>query len=1122
MPKISHRLIREAAGLKPNRGTTETKLYNGVTVFGDHENAKDFEELVKKYDSLWNEKDTLVKIPESEYMPIALKPDWADNLKINRVYPLGIEDRAFVDETFDKLHQQGKMEWTRSSTPFGYPVFVVWRTVIKDGKPVRKGRAVVDIRGLNKIVVSDAYPMPTQADITAAVAGCKYISVIDAMGYFHQWGVKLEDRYKQTVISHRGQEQFNVAVMGFKNSPAYVQRQTDLLLKDMREFARTFIDDIVIFSRTRKEHLNHLEAVFERLSSYGVTLSPAKAFLAFPSLVLLGQVVDALGLTTAKEKLAAIAQLAFPRTLSALEVYLGLTGWMRNYVPYYAQIAEPLQNRKTILLRGGPTKGNPRKAFSKRTPIDQPTNAEYESYEYLQIRFSKPSFLVHFEAIRPTFIDVDASKERGFGVMIFHVQSDPEGDDVVIIRSEIQPIMFLSKILTEAETRYWPTELEVAGVVWVAKKVRHMIESCRKPPVTIFTDHAATAGLIKQTSLTTSNTDKLNLRLVRASQFLSALPIKIRVKPGKLHVVPDALSRLKTNPDSEEDVSLSRKESNETAVLEDLDDVEGLFAHARRLRHRPLRDVLSHHVNEILDTHLGEEEVLLEMSDEFKKALKEAYEADPQWTKIRSKIRLRNDHEDISDGMDFILKEDRLYYAPTGKVPRLCIPWGMERDVFQLVHDQNHHCGFHRAYARAAGAVYIRHLATRLRRYIRYCKQCLEGQTTRHAPYGQLAPIKAMALPFHTVTIDFIVSLPPSETGMDAVLTTTDKYSKRVSMLPGRTTWSAPQWAAPWLDSLQKEGWGLPRAILSDRDRKFVAAFWKATFSHLGTALLFTTAYHPQGDGQSERTNQTLEIALRFALMEGECKDFTKLLPSIQAMMNNSQNVTTGLSPHEILYGFKVLETADLLDNEQARKRAEDGNPPTAVEDERNMLRKEASDAISFAQTMQKIRYDAKRKELTLKEGDKVFLKLHKGYTQPGLDNRKFDKQRVGPISVLAKVGKLAYKLDIPSTWKIHPVVSVTHLEPAPEGEDPYEREPAEPRPVETEGDDEADTYEVERIVAKRMVRTGRGRRRRAHSEFRVKWTGWGDHHNKWMKRSELTNCKELLAEFEATQGAQP
>ena len=255
---------------------------------------------------------------------------------------------------------------------------------------------------------------------------------------------------------------------------------------------------------------------------------------------------------------------------------------------YYTQIVESLQNRKTIFLKKESIKNNLKKTFSKRTSIDQSINAKYQSYKYLQIKFSKSSFLIHFEAMKSTFVDVDVSK-KNFKIMIFYVQSDSKKNDIIIIKNEIQSIMFLNKILIDAETRYWSTKLKMIEMIWIVKKIRHMIESCRKPSIIIFIDHAIIVGLIKQTSLTTINTDKLNLRLIRTSQFLFVLSIKIKVKSEKFHVIFDVLFCLKTNPDPKKvkDKSPNRK-SRETVVLKNLNDVEDLFAHAWRLRHRPL------------------------------------------------------------------------------------------------------------------------------------------------------------------------------------------------------------------------------------------------------------------------------------------------------------------------------------------------------------------------------------------------------------------------------------------------------------------------------------------------------------------------------------------------------
>jgi Reverse transcriptase (RNA-dependent DNA polymerase) len=169
------------------------------------------------------------------------------------------------------------------------------------------------------------------------------------MSFFYQWRVHPDDRNRLTVVSHRGQEVFNVAVMGYMNSPAYVQRQLDNKFRDMHSFVRAYIDDMIIFSGTLEDHLEHLDRVFNRLRELGICLSPTKAFLGFPSVIMLGVRVDSLGLTTPEEKLKAIANLKFPRTLQQLETYLGLTGWMKQYIERYAQISEPLQERRRLM-----------------------------------------------------------------------------------------------------------------------------------------------------------------------------------------------------------------------------------------------------------------------------------------------------------------------------------------------------------------------------------------------------------------------------------------------------------------------------------------------------------------------------------------------------------------------------------------------------------------------------------------------------------------------------------------------------------------------------------------------------------------------------------------------------
>ncbi len=104
-----------------------------------------------------------------------------------------------------------------------------------------------------------------------------------------------------------------------------------------------------------------------------------------------------------------------------------------------------------------------------------------------------------------------------------------------------------------------------------------------------------------------------------------------------------------------------------------------------------------------------------------------------------------------------------------------------------MTHDNNHHCDFHRAYARIFESLYIRHMFERLRKYIHHCKSCLKEQTKRHSFYDELSFIKTMTLSFHTMIIDFIVILFVSQE-YDAVLTTTNKFFKRISLIADKET----------------------------------------------------------------------------------------------------------------------------------------------------------------------------------------------------------------------------------------------------------------------------------------------------------------------------------------------
>lgn len=679
--------------------------------------------------------------------------------------------------------------------------------------------------------------------------------------------------------------------------------------------------------------------------------------------------------------------------------------------------------------------------------------------------------------------------------------------------------------------------MEVAALTWTIKKLRHLVEATKVPPVIVYTDHSATVQIVKQTSLNTVSTEKLNLRLIRASEYLQRFRLDVRYKPGKSNVIPDALSRL-----------ASRDYSPETeATLDSL------------------------HCFPV---------TLVQMSEDFMKSVRDGY-TEPRWARI---LKMVTDNDELGDNaatLPYLYRNGLLYVRDAELGNRLCIPSSVEATVFKLAHDDNGHPGFARTHERLTQGLYFHNLSSRLREYIRHCPQCRTYQTPRHMPNGSLQPIlpSTAKRPFECFTIDFILALPVSADGFNCVMSLTCKFSKAVTFIPGKDTWKADDWADALLERLTLLNWGLPQKILSDRDAKFLGDLWKGIFQRLQVTLLFATAYHPQTDGSSERTNQTAEIALRFFLAALEDpKLWPTVLSRMAAALNNSTAYSSTVqAPNEVLYGFKTREPLDLIKisdpfpqeaidaaiapinnavtptiaaqnapsvqdattqrdqdafpvttraaAEPAATRenatvSEDAAAPATATEVNDTLpnalyrpeRIDTHDAIAFAAMRMKEYYDAKHRPMYFKAGDWVRLRLHRGYSIP-FNSRKLGRQFVGPFKVLERIGRLAYRIELPGHMKIHDVISVAHLDPADApSADPFARTQSPPPVVMVDG---AEEWEIEKLIAKRRIRKGRG----WSTQYLARWLGWGPEYDEWMPMSRLNNAPALIEQYDRTHG---
>ena len=345
-------------------------------------------------------------------------------------------------------------------------------------------------------------------------------------------------------------------------------------------------------------------------------------------------------------------------------------------------------------------------------------------------------------------------------------------------------------------------------------------------------------------------------------------------------------------------------------------------------------------------------------------------------------------------------------------------------EVLQLCHDSCGHPGIQRTYSSVSLRFYFRKMSRWVRQYIDDYSSCQLSKPSHERPWGLLYLIQTPS-PHHSLSLDFVTGLPTSH-GFDALLTITDMFTKAVKLIPCKKTTTAEDTAALYLNHCYTT-FGLPTKIVSDRDSRFTSKFWGTLMKLLGVKMGMTTAFHPAADGQSERTNQTVEIALR-CFLGGDLekyKRWTEYLPIVEHEMNFTKHDTTGFSLNELRFTVKPRGLTDLFyplegTSDSAERLAED------LKNKQD----EARDSVAVAQWKQKKYFDGKRQNKEFNVGDLVVLKFNRfgpGYKPPKPHDHKLAP--IGtPLHVVEKLSPVSYRLALPDNTKIHDVVSIIHL----------------------------------------------------------------------------------------------
>ncbi|KAL0549591.1 hypothetical protein IC582_014077 [Cucumis melo] len=357
---------------------------------------------------------------------------------------------------------------------------------------------------------------------------------------------------------------------------------------------------------------------------------------------------------------------------------------------------------------------------------------------------------------------------------------------------------------------------------------------------------------------------------------------------------------------------------------------------------------------------------------------------------------------------------------------RLCVPSdsAVRTELLSEAHSSpfSMHPGSTKMYQDLKRVYWWRNMKREVAEFVSKCLVCQQVKAPRQKPAGLLQPLSIPEWKWENVSMDFITGLPRTLRGFTVIWVVVDRLTKSAHFVPGKSTYTASKWAQLYMSEIVRLH-GVPVSIVSDRDVRFTSKFWKGLQTAMGTRLDFSTAFHPQTDGQTERLNQVLENMLRACALEFP-GSWDSHLHLMEFAYNNSYQATIGMAPFEALYG-KCCRSPVCWDEVGEQRLM----GPELVQSTNEAIQKIRS-RMHTAQSRQKSYADVRRKDLEFEIGDKVFLKVAPMKGVLRFERRgKLSPRFVGPFEILERIGPVAYRLALPpSLSTVHDVFHVSML----------------------------------------------------------------------------------------------
>ncbi|GJT87658.1 putative reverse transcriptase domain-containing protein [Tanacetum coccineum] len=403
-----------------------------------------------------------------------------------------------MKELADQLQELSDKGFIRpSSSPWGAPVLFVKK---KDGSL----RMCIDYRELNKLTVKNRYPLPRIDDLFDQLQGSSVYSKIDLRSGYHQLRVREEDISKTAFRTRYGHYEFQVMPFGLTNAPAVFMDLMNRVCKPyLDKFVIVFIDDILIYSKNKQEHEEHLKIILELLKKEELYAKFSKCEFWIPKVQFLGHVIDNKGIHVDPAKIESVKDWASPKTPTEIRQFLGLAGYYRRFIEGFSKIAKPMT-----------------KLTQKKVKFEWGDKQE-AAFQLLKQKLCSAPILALPEGSEDFIVYCDASI-KGLGAVLMQ-------------REKV--ISYASRQLKIHEKNYTTHDLELGAVVFALKIWRHYLYGTK---CTVFTDHKSLQHILNQ--------KELNMRQRRWLELLSDYDCDIRYHPGKANVVADALSRKEREP----------------------------------------------------------------------------------------------------------------------------------------------------------------------------------------------------------------------------------------------------------------------------------------------------------------------------------------------------------------------------------------------------------------------------------------------------------------------------------------------------------------------------------------------------------------------------------------------